>query len=607
MRIMPTIVLLSCLTLLPALAEQSVDGELKEFSIVVGQAGASFEIEVGGTAQPENVEITVENIGEVEVANPRITVNGRYDWYTLESMVAGITAGCVSEKEKAMAIFDFVEKETYWWSYPKDVTAMSPVRHFNSYGYHICSMAASQFVALCRAADVQARVYEIWHHTVAEAFWDGGWHHMDPDIGIWYLRDDNLGIASIAELEDHPEWVSRAYKPYRWYYTPASNRKRIYKPDAWPAGDGLGVIYDTAEDNYVETYYDKWMYEQHTMELTLRPEEKLVRWWKPVLRKYYDQASSHEPPSYANGQLIFEPDFSKRSYEGMLERENARFSCEDGIRPAVHVDRLQDPRYDRFSSLIIPMASPYVIVGGYIDTRYYKGGTTELDQVSLSADLDPEFHTRTGLWDYYSWAYGMGDSRAVLDDKLLREGPRATYAFSAEYRFSANREHADIPAAYPLVYGGQSGVDKVRIVADLQVNPRSLPALSLGKNKVKYRADTAGKVRLSWKWRETNDQHAPSAPAKGSVKNGSAPVFQWSASTDADGDRIACYRFQLSTREDCAWPLATTFDRDVREGTSFAAPQGWLNSGVTYYWRVRAEDATGRSSAWSDIFSFRKP
>ena len=606
MRLMLTSTLLFCLSFLPALAEQSASGELKEFSIIVENTGASFEIEVGGTAQPENVEIAVENIGEVEVANPRITVNGRFDWYTLESMVAEITEGCDSEKEKAMAIFDFVEKETYWWSFPKERTALEPVRHFNSYGYHICSMAACQFVALCRAAGLQARVYEIWHHTVAEAFWDGAWHHMDPDIGIWYLKDDNLSVASIAELEDHPEWVSRAYKPYRYYYTPGLNHKLIYKPDAWPAGEGLGLIYDTAEDNYVETGYDKWMYEKHTMDITLRPDEKLVRWWKPTLRKYYDQARSHEPPCYANGQLVFEPDFGKRSYEGMIERENAKFSSEDGVSPMVHVDRLQSPRFDRFSRLIIPMASPYVIVGGYIDTRYYKGGTTGLDQVSLSAELDSEFHIRPRLWNYYSWAYAMGDSRAVLDGKMLRDGPRATYGFKAEYHFSANSKHADIPEQYPLVYGGQSGVDKIKIVADLQVNPRSLPALSLGNNKVEYRAETAGKVRLSWKWRETDEQHAPSAPARGSVKDGSAPVFKWNESTDADGDKIICYRFQLSTRRDCAWPLATTFDRDVREGVSFAAPEGWLNKGTSYYWRVRAEDATGRWSDWSDIFGFKK-
>ena len=585
-------------------------GDLKEYTRIVKSAQETFEIQVGGTVDPENLEITIENLGEVPVENPRITVNGRYNWYTLEDLAAEITEGCTSEKEKAMAIFDFVEKQSYWWSYPKDRSSLNPVRHFNIYGYHICSQASCQFVALCRATGLEARVYEIWHHTVSEAKWDGAWHHMDPDLGIWYLKDDNLTIASMAELEQHPEWVARTYKPYRWYLTAEDNRKMIYMPDAWPAGEDLATIYETREDNYVETGYDEWLYKHQDMNFTLRPNEKLVRWWKPMLRKHYDQESSHEPPRYANGRLIFEPDFSRLTYEGMVRTKNLKFKAEDGKSPVVHVDKLQDRKYDQPSSLAIPMKSPYVIVGGYIDTRYYKGGTSRLDRLSLAADLDPAFHKRTSLWSYYSWAYGMGDCRAVLDQKMLRDGPQATYSFTANYTISASKQSADKPAEYPLVYGGQSGLDCVKIVADLQVNPGSLPALALGRNVVRYTAEGTGEVKITWKWSEINNEYAPEAPIQalfpedGARIGGKEPEFEWSASTDRDGDQIVCYRFQLSLRPDCAWPLATTFDRDVRSGTAFKAPKGWLNPKTTYYWRVKAEDSTGRWSTWSRIFSF---
>jgi len=583
------------------------DPAVKQYSITVSGAEKTFEIEVGGTVDPENIEILVENVGTTAVENPRLTVNSKYNWYTLEDLVAEITAGCSSEQEKVMAIFDFVEKQTHWWSYPKDRTSLNPLRFFNVYAYHICSQAACQFVGLCRAAGLEARVYEIWHHTVAEAMWDGVWHHLDPDIGVWYLKDDNRTIASIAELEQNPQWVARTYKPYRWYLTSGDNRKMIYKPEADPAGEGLASIYDTEEDNYVEPGYDQWLYQEQNMNLTLRPDEQLVRWWKPVLHKYYDQKRSHEPPRYANGRLTFEPDFSKSAYDGLVERRNVKFKAEDGKSPAVHVDRFQNPRYDRPSSLTISLNSPYVIVGGCIETSYYKGGTSGLDQVSLAADLDPVYHQPTPLWDYYSWAYGPGDCRAVLDDKMLKDGPQATYSFSAEYTLSADSEGAAKPAVFPLVYGGQSGLDRVKIVADLQVNPGSLPALSLGRNVVQYRAHSAGEVRLTWKWREISDQHRPQAPGRALAPSdgaGQAPRFEWSPAADADDDEIVCYRFQLSLRPDCAWPLTQSFDRDVRQGTVFQAPKGWLNQGTTYYWRVRAEDSTGRWSDWSETFSF---
>ncbi|HUU26387.1 MAG TPA: transglutaminase domain-containing protein [archaeon] len=588
-------------------------GEIKEHTEVIESGEHTYEIEVGGTVCPENLEITIENIGDMPVKNPRITVNGRYNWYTLEDMAAEITTGCVTEKEKAMAVFDFVEKQSYWWSYPKDRTSLNPVRHFNSYGYHICSQAACQFVGLCRAAGLEARVVEIWHHTVSEAKWDGVWHHMDPDIGVWYLKGDNSTVASMADLEEHPEWVARAYKPYRWYLTPGDNRKMIYKPDADPAGEDLATIYETKEDNYVETGYDEWLYQEQNMSLTLRPLEKLVRWWKPVLRKYYDQKISHEPPRYANGQLVFEPDFKRFTYEGMVEGKNVRFYAQDNKYPVVHVDKLQDRKYDQPSRLTIPMESPYVVVGGYIDSRYYKGGTSGLDEISLAADLDPAFHRSSSLWSYYSWAYGMGDCRAVLDEKMLRDGSLATYGFKAIYTISADKSHENQPAEFPLVYGGQSGLDQVKIVADLEVNPGSLPALSLGRNIVSYRDESPGgrKVKVTYKWREISDQHAPSAPQEavrpkdGEKVSPGFPFFEWAPAADPDGDQIVCYRFQLSLSPDCKWPLCSTFDRDVRQGNRvFQTPKGWLNPKTTYYWRVRTEDGNGNWSPWSKVFSF---
>jgi len=610
-------ILISASIYSPPVSARIDPGEIKEHTETVTAGRQTFEIEVGGTLDPENLEITVENAGNCPVINPRITVNGRYNWYTLEDMAAEITAGCATEEEKAMAVFNFVEKNSYWWSYPRDESSQNPVRHFNVYGYHICSQAACQFVALARAAGLEARVVEIWHHTVAEAKWDGAWHHLDADLGLWYLKDDNRTVASIAELEQHSEWVARTYEPYRWYPALPDNRKMIYMPEQEKAGQSMANIYATKEYNYIETGYDEWVYRQQNMNLTLRPCEKLVRWWTPALRKYYDQQTSHEPPRYANGQLVFEPDFKRGAFEGQVERSNIKFFSEDGKYPVVHVDRLQDRKYDQYSTLAIRMSSPYVMVGGYIDTRYYKGGTSRLDRVSLSADLDPTYRSapfdrQTLLWSYYSWACGMGDCRAVLDGKMVKDGPHGTYSFKVYYDLSADKSHGNQPAEFPLVYGGQSGVDYVGIVVDLQVNPGSLPALSLGRNVIAYTDQTQGghKVKITYKWRERYGDHPPSAPQEAiSPKHGAlvttrTPRFEWSEAVDPDGDKTVCCRFRLSLRPDCAWPLSPTFDRDIRQGASFQAPEGWLNPGTTYYWRVRAEDAGGNLSPWSKVFSF---
>ena len=77
-------------------------------------------------------------------------------------------------------------------------------------------------------------------------------------------------------------------------------------------------------------------------------------------------------------------------------------------------------------------------MGGHVDTRYYKAGTSDLDRVTLSANLDNShkpapFDRQTRLWDYYSWGYGLGDSRAVLDDRMPKDGVQATYGFDVVF------------------------------------------------------------------------------------------------------------------------------------------------------------------------------
>jgi hypothetical protein len=83
-----------------------------------------------------------------------------------------------------------------------------------------------------------------------------------------------------------------------------------------------------------------------------------------------------------------------------------------------------------------------------------------------------------------------------------------------------------------------------------------------------------------------------------------SPTFEWKPAEAPQGSRIAGYRFQLSLRPDCAWPLSPNFDREIRGSESFQAPAGWLNPDTIYYWRVAAEDENGSLSPWSKVFSF---
>ena len=62
---------------------------------------------------PENVEVTIENLGDRPVVNPRMTVNDLYDWYDVNSMLKEILRGNETDQEKALAIWSWVQTKRW--------------------------------------------------------------------------------------------------------------------------------------------------------------------------------------------------------------------------------------------------------------------------------------------------------------------------------------------------------------------------------------------------------------------------------------------------------------------------------------------------------------
>ncbi|HLO17542.1 MAG TPA: hypothetical protein VK206_22110 [Anaerolineales bacterium] len=93
----------------------------------------------------------------------------------------------------------------------------------------------------------------------------------------------------------------------------------------------------------------------------------------------------------------------------------------------------------------------------------------------------------------------------------------------------------------------------------------------------------------------TIDTQAPLPPALRSPANGSnargVPIFRWSAAAGA-----VQYQFEIDNDADFSSPVLSITQRAI-----YRRPPGMLRS--TYFWRVRAQDAAGNWSAWSDIFA----
>lgn len=599
-RYLALIALIACLLAAPVRSvnglsaindKQEEEGKAREFSIVIDKPEAEYTVETGGTMDPENLEITIENLSDGPVVNPRLTVNGLYDWYDAQSLAAEITRDCRTDEVKALAIWWWMLYRTFQRS-PHDDSALHPVRAMNGYGYGICGHNSAWMKSLWSAAGLKARVQELWGHTVSEAYYNGGWHMLDSNVKVFYLDRDNRSIASLATIERDKWLIERTIHPQDPWFRSPDPPERIAQ----------FVRYLTSyKDNFEEHGYDSEIAKDYSMAMTLKPGEKLVRWWNPALGKFEGRDRRAEVPEmYANGQLIWEPDLKRVDLKPYIHViDNVTTRGQDGRSPAIHIAELQDDLHTRPSRFTLPIHSPYPIVGGRFWCTLIKEGASDLDQAAI-------FFGEPG-WEsgnLYTFRWGKGSKKVEmdLDSNILRGG--ATHSYSIGFNMRGN-------AASDL--STQAGVDHFRLVTDLQVSPHSLPALALGKNIVRFRHQSPGnvKVRITHRWREVNGQRPPGKVEEAIVPVDAAesltPTLKWRPAMDPDaGDKVIDYQVMVSLRPDCRWPLSPTLHQNVgSEKTEWKTPTTFLNPGTTYYWKVRARDNHGNIGPWSRVFHFR--
>jgi hypothetical protein len=148
--------------------------------------------------------------------------------------------------------------------------------------------------------------------------------------------------------------------------------------------------------------------------------------------------------------------------------------------------------------------------------------------------------------------------------------------------------------------------------------PLSLPEMGVGENQFTYTDDSPGdrRIRITHDWVERSVSAPPAAPSgpiyprDGGEAEGTDVAFQWQPASDPDGDRIADYHFELSSRADMKWPLSMSFAKLISRTSDAGSARytlkapGELNPNREYYWHVRAKDAKGVWGDWSKTWRF---
>ncbi len=391
---------------------------------------------------PETV--TIRNLGEQTVVDPRIVVNGRKDWFDTDSILAEILEPGMSKRDKAVAIWRFVvDNRTHDQPVHHHVEAHDPARFFNVYGYGFCDDAATNFMVLAEKARVSSRVWTLEGHVVAEARYDRSWHMFDADAEVYYLAEDGR-IAGVEELADNPALIRRHPSPLPQFPT-----------------EDLVNIYSSREDNRVAGWYRVNSEARHAMAFSLRPGESLVR-SRDNWGLFVASRTGSEPAAYGNGRFTFVPVLRDEIYrQGALGAAGVTATATGQRRGLIFTGEAGE------AYIAYPFTSPYPILSA---RARIKGEL--LGDGDAWLDYSEDGRRRVNLWA--TSAAGGIDVEISLDSQLRRDSGRPVYGFRLTLGHTANAA------------GAAWHVERLQFESDFQHAPKALPELDKGDNEMRY-------------------------------------------------------------------------------------------------------------------------
>ena len=422
-------------------------------------SSTEFACTVNGNLKPINRFVRLDVTGRV--VNPKITTDSSIDTSSPASVARSLIKPNMSDREKALTIWYFLADQFYWRSNPRDfvpkqtTNRCDPVVLLNCYGYSECSFLGPLEAAYWRAAGLKARKVRNGpkgkiFHSLGEVFYDGDWHLFDLTEQAFYLERDNKTIASGQEVCDDPELARRmvgrsGLNPSHQYgdYVASKFGQMFGGGTTGLPGDRyLGYTIPAAQ----------------TMNVTLNAGQSFQRNWSNEgffwnAWEGQKQYSIHEerearlerfPEFFANGSTTF------------------------SLGP-------------RRQSFVIPVNSPYPILDIAVDGRFYRSIN---DKVTVTYSTDGGQHFLPLLNVNKS-----GQQIHVTAEQLVLRG---MYRMLVKFSFESKSDNS---------CGMENGQIRVRT----QLNPRSLPSLTHGENRIRLTSEVLeGRVDVSYGITERN-------------------------------------------------------------------------------------------------------
>lgn len=322
------------------------------------------------------------------------------DCSSLKAIVESVTREAKTNDEKAIAIYNFMRLSHYHRAYPSEPGGLGALREINVYGWSLCGGLHTVESALWREMGWEWRYVGWPGHTTVEAKYDGRWHYLDVFLKYYaWMPDPNAPggrtIAGEADLKANPGLVTEGLDhdaARKVYYHKGNRFENIGDKANWRAPAFLvcgdeppGIVSGTKNSNvsgsptgWATIKFDSPGY---STDVNLAPGRSLTltwdaipgaHWWNgrkdvpghtcgdkdyrncpaigPVLEPY--RASGGAKRTYANGKLVFAPDFGNAAFlKGLAAQENVKY--ENGqLVPA-------DPAAP--ASITVDLQSPYIM------------------------------------------------------------------------------------------------------------------------------------------------------------------------------------------------------------------------------------------------------
>jgi CARDB len=443
--------------LLPELALVGADRSHTE---VITSQQHSFSVNTPPDAPLENTSIRIEVVAG-EVVNPHLRSSGSVDCSSLKSVVAGVTTPGMTAEEKALTLWRFVMDACYHGRWG---TSLDGFEHLNVYGYGYCGTYAAVLESLWWSAGFKARHVNIGNHAATEVYYDNSWHYIDADTRTFYLLKDNRTIASLDELNDNVElWTLLRQGSSRM------PGKKYYYMTMHPNGHGRSPVYTNQFS----------MAKGDVMTLGWQSRGK----WCLNRGEEGGKEPAWEPPYYGNGLFRFQRDFSEPSQcrAGLVSSTN--IDWQDAATGYLHPQKARQE-----ASLVYRVKTPYFMPEATLTGRFLRKGTGDSLELDISTDKGTRWVT---LWR----AEGTGSvkaSAATTQTQLVTTDVPWKYSYLVRLRMRAGKSPGDV------------GAYNLESASVLTYNPRCLPALRQGANRITFsdEAKASRTVKVTYAWRD---------------------------------------------------------------------------------------------------------